>query len=73
MTNAEAKMIAQELFNLLEKNNILPDRTLTVGQAASLLCVSKQTIYNNIEEIPHTKIGKRLLFSERKLREYINR
>lgn len=75
MTRNEARMIAEEFFKLCKKNDLLPqsDRYLNVREAAQMLGLSAKTVYNKLAEIPHTKVGGTLRFSERSLRQYIER
>lgn len=80
MTRNEARMIAEELHKLIQKDIIeridritseALDKTLSVSQAAEYLGCKPQTIYNNISDIPHFKVGRFLRFSERSLAEYL--
>ena len=66
-------MIAEELFKLMQKSKTLQERYLNADEAAQMLGFPKSTLYNKIGEIPHTKVGKRLRFSETALRQYIDR
>lgn len=68
-----AKQIAQEFYKLQQKNHDIKDNYMSAQQAADFLGWSVRTVYNKKDEIPHTKIGKTLRFSERRLREYIER
>lgn len=68
-----AKYFAQEYYKLQQKNHDIKENYLNAKQAAEFLGWSIRTVYNKIDEIPHTKIGKSLRFSERRLREYIER
>lgn len=80
MTRREAAMIAEELFKLLRKdlrNAVFEatvqanDRLLTVKEVAEILGWSTGTVYNKIKELPHTKAGKRLIFSEKAIHEWL--
>jgi excisionase family DNA binding protein len=77
MTTSElralAKMVAQEYYKLQQKNHLIKDTYLNTKQAAEMLGWSVRTLYNKADEIPHVKVGKSLRFSERRLREYIER
>lgn len=46
--------------------------TLDIVEAAQLLKVSKQTIYQNIKSIPHRKIFGRLVFLRDELLQFID-
>lgn len=73
-------MIAEELHKLIKKDieshietlvtNAL-DKTLSVEEAALKLGIKPKTLYNKIKQIPHTKVGRRLIFSENRLNEYM--
>lgn len=73
MTRNDARMIAEELFKLIQASKLLPEHYVGTKEAADMLGVPVQTLYNKVGEIPHTKIGKRLRFSESALRKYIER
>lgn len=66
-------MIAEELYSLLERDKVFEEKYLSASEAAEMLGIPLQTLYNKIETIPHTKVGKRLRFSDRSLRQYLNR
>lgn len=46
-------------------------KPFNIDEAASFLGISKNPIYSKINEIPHSKIGKRLIFTEDGLLEYL--
>ena len=71
MTRAEAKMIAEELYKLMRKGDVLPERYLNAKEAAELLGRPLRTLYNKVSELPHTKVGKHLRFKESSLRQYM--
>lgn len=48
------------------------DTPLSVQQAAELLGIATQTVYQRIGQIPHTKRFGRLYFNRRELIQYIN-
>ena len=73
MNRREARMVAEELFSLMEKSGVFEEKYLSAREAADMLGIPLQTLYNKIETIPHTKVGKRLRFSDRSLRQYLNR
>ncbi len=73
MTRNDARMIAEELFKLMQSNKVLNERYMSAPEAAELLGLPLQTLYNKINEIPHTKVGRRLRFAESALKKYIER
>lgn len=65
-------MIAEELYALMKRDEVAsPDRYMGAAEAAAMLGWSAQTLYNRIREMPHVKNGKRLTFSEKSLKKYI--
>ena len=81
MNRTDARMIAEELAKVLQKEIRKMVVDITVGdmenyisasEAADYLGMSKRTLYNRIDEIPHTKFGRVLKFQKSKLRDYIN-
>lgn len=81
MNRTDARMIAEELAKVLQKEIRKMVVDITVGdmenyisasEAADYLGMSKRTLYNRIDEIPHTKFGRVLKFQKSKLKEYIN-
>ena len=73
MTRQDARIIAEELFKLLDREKVLPDRYLSTAEAANYLNMSVGTLYHRLDEVPHTKTGGTLRFSERALRKYVER
>lgn len=78
----DAAATRQMVNQLLEYINKLPtsatsqtsgDTPLNVAQAADFLNVSKQTIYQNINQIPHRKRHGKLYFFRNELTEYLNK
>lgn len=66
------KGIAAELVHSVEGNEelldiLFPPRTMDVKEASKFLHIPINTIYSMKNEIPHFKIGRRLLFSDRDL------
>ncbi|MBR1719808.1 MAG: helix-turn-helix domain-containing protein [Phocaeicola sp.] len=81
MNRTDARMIAEELAKVLQKEIRKMVVDITVGdmenyisasEAADYLGMSKRTLYNRIDEIPHTKFGRVLKFQKSKLKESIN-
>ena len=82
MTRTEARMVAEELYKLIHKDvkNIVSqtvkeetEEGIGAKEAAKVLGWSVGTLYNRIEEIPHTKLNNRLRFKKSALLQYLNR
>lgn len=82
MTEHEMRKIAKmqaEYFAAMIKeddelaNLLFPSKYLSIEQAAEFINSTVGTIYHKLDEIPHSKNGKRLVFSERALVRYIER
>ena len=73
-----AKMQAEYFATMLKEDDELadllyPSKYLSIEQAAEFINSTVGTIYHKLDEIPHAKNGKRLVFSERALVRYIER
>lgn len=73
ITKREARMIAEELYAMMERDKVFEDKFLSAPEAAALLGIPLSTLYSRVSGIPHTKVGKHLRFSERALRQYMYR
>lgn len=82
MTNDElnrlAKSIATELVHSVEGNEefldiLFPPRIMDIQEAADFLRIPRATLYSKVSEIPHCRVGRRLVFSDRGLIRYIKR
>ncbi|MCI6671129.1 MAG: helix-turn-helix domain-containing protein [Prevotella sp.] len=73
MKRQDARMIAEELFAIMEKEQVFDDKYIGASEAAEMLGIPLSTLYNQIADIPHAKVGKYLRFSKRELRKYINK
>ena len=82
MTRTEARKVAEELYKLIHKDvkNIVSqtvkeetEEWIGAKEAAKVLGWSVGTLYNRIEEIPHTKLNNRLRFKKSALLQYLNR
>jgi hypothetical protein len=82
MTRSEAKMIAEELHKIIRKDvkktlseivAIEAEEYLDTKQAAAFLGWKVQTLYNRIEDIPHSKNGKKLIFTKSSLSQFLER
>ena len=76
MTNYEleklTKGIAAEIIRTVKEDEriwdiLFPPRTMDVKEASKFLHIPINTIYSMKNEIPHFKVGRRLLFSDRDL------
>ncbi len=52
---------------------IYPPRCMNIEEAAEYLRVPVGTLYQKVNEIPHMKVGKRLVFTDRGLLRWIER
>jgi len=82
MTDYEARKIAkyqsEYLVEALKEDDelldlIFPPKLLNIEEAAEMLRVPVGTLYNKINEIPHEKVGKRLVFTDRGLVRWMKR
>ena len=73
MTRTEARMVAEELYKLIHKDvkNIVSQTVKE--ETEEWIGASVGTLYNRIEEIPHTKLNNRLRFKKSALLQYLNR
>ena len=65
---AEAMKQDDELLDL-----VFPPKFMGIEEASRFCSLPVKTIYNKINEIPHTKQGKRLVFSDRGLTRWLKR
>ncbi len=73
LARLQAMYLAEELMNnkeLLDK--VFPPKYLDIKEAAEYLHIPVGTLYHKTGEIPHSEIGKRVIFSLRDLAEYAN-
>jgi excisionase family DNA binding protein len=73
-----AKMQASFLVEALKKDDELldlmfPPKYMNIQEAAAYMRTTVGTIYQKTNEIPHTKVGRSLIFSERALSRYMER
>ena len=76
MTRKEMNMIADLVVEKLRAAQLASqERTLSARQAAEYLGVSQKTVYNltSLGVFPCRKIGKRNIYTERTLYEYLHR
>ena len=62
MTRNDARLIAEELFKIQKREGLVETEVIGIEEVAEILGMSKQSVYNRIEDIPHTKFGKKLRF-----------
>lgn len=63
------KVIDRKLCELVINNDEL---TLDVDGAARIMNVSRQTVYQNIKNIPHRKVFGKLVFFKKELIKFID-
>ena len=73
-----AKMQAMYLAEALKTDNelmdlVYPPRLMNIEEAAEYLRIPVNTLYQKVNEIPHEKVGKRLVFSDRGLIRWMKR
>ena len=82
MTNYEldkiAKGVAKYLMEEIKSSDklldtIFPPKTMDIKEAATFLKIPVGTLYQKASIIPHIKVGKRLLFTDRGLMRWLNR
>lgn len=73
MTRAEARMVAEELFKVMKSDGIVEDKVLGVSEAAQILGVKEQTIYNHANDLPCTKFMGKLRFFQSDLYKLLRR
>jgi predicted DNA-binding transcriptional regulator AlpA len=74
MTSFEIRQLAQEVYKLFESNELFPDRFMDIAEASAFTTIPTSTIYKLVQkkQIPYNKKCGRLIFSERKLCQWIN-
>lgn len=73
-----AKLQAQYLAEAMKQDDelldlVFPPKVMGVKEAAEFLGLSINAFYKKVQEIPHTKQGKHLFFTDRGLIRWINR
>lgn len=73
-----AKMQAMYLVEALKTDDelmdlVYPPRLMNIEEAAEYLRIPVNTLYQKVSEIPHEKVGKRLVFSDRGLIRWMKR
>ena len=72
-----AKMQSEYLVEALKQDESLldlmfPPKFMGIEEASLFTGIPVNTLYAKIDEIPHQKVGKRLIFSDRGLTKWIN-
>ena len=62
MTRNDARLIAEERFKIQKREGLVETEVIGIDEVAEILGMSKQSVYNRIDEIPHSKFGKSLRF-----------
>lgn len=82
MTDYELKKLARyqaEYLTEALKNDeelldmVFPPRFMGIDEAAAFVGLPKSTLYQKISQIPHTKQGKRLIFTDRALSRWVKK
>ena len=73
-----AKYQAEYLIKALKEDDelldtVFPPKMMGIQEAADYLCIPLNTLYQKAGEIPHQKVGKRLLFTDRGLSRWVRR
>ena len=69
-----AKYLAAEMMNNKEIIDVVfPPKIMDIREAAAFLKIPVSTLYQKANSIPHTKVGKRLIFSDRNLMRWLQR
>ena len=73
-----AKMQAEYMLDALRNDDELldlmyPPRLMNIEEAAEYLRIPVSTLYQKVNEIPHEKVGKRLIFTDRGLIRWMKR
>ena len=74
MASYEIKMLAEEVYKLFESNELFPDRFMGIAEASKYTTIPISTLYQLVSKnkIPYCKKCGRLIFSQRKLCQWIN-
>lgn len=73
-----AKMQAEYLADALKQDDELldlmyPPKYMNIEEASEFTRIPVDTLYKKVREIPHEKVGKKLVFSDRGLTRWIRR
>ena len=72
-----AKMQAEFLAEALKSDEDLldlmfPPKFMGIEEASEFLGIPLNTLYSKVGSIPHSKVGKRLIFTDRGLTRWVN-
>lgn len=69
-----AEPLAEQVYKLLENNALFPDRFMNISECSKFTTIPTATIYKLVskKEIPFIKKCGRLIFSERKMRQWLS-
>ena len=82
MTNYELRkmslQMAKDFAEILKTDEeladiLFPPKMMGIDEAAEFVGIPKDTLYKKINEIPHEKVGKRLIFTDRGLTRWVKR
>lgn len=73
MTRKDAHMIAEELVKVMKEQGLAEDKVLGIDEVAKVFGWSRQTVYNHIKDIPHTKVSGQLRFFQSDIFRMIRR
>lgn len=73
MSRAELRVLAQEIVKELRKEGVIGGKIMDISETAKMIGMSERYIYNHIDEIPHTKLGRNLKFFEHDIRKWMRR
>ena len=82
MTDYEISKVSRETAKCLKQmlleddslaDSLFPPRFMGLKEAAEFCCLPENTIYAKIGQIPHSKIGKRLIFTDRALTRWLTK
>lgn len=82
MTDYEMKKLSQMVAkNLVQSikdddellDSVFPPKFMGIEEASTFTVIPVNTLYQKINEIPHSKVGKRLVFTDRALSRWIKR
>ena len=70
-----ADAVANKLLDKLDQRGIIPpeEKMLTAREAAEYLHISVATLYNLGNKIPHVRVGRKSLYTEKNLYEFIHK
>lgn len=73
-----ADMIAMSLAERLKEDDellerIYPSKPMSIDEASDWTGIPVGTLYSKMDEIPHSKIGRRLLFTQRGLQKWLKK